>query len=159
MSLDHVINCSASGPVMRGSGLAWDWRKAEPYDVYDRMDFDVPVGENGDNLDRFWVRMQEMRQSLRIVDQCCRADTTRPGADPTTHWCSERLKASRLTVGWSVPKGELGFYLVSDGGISPIQVQDTLAFPSQPHCDTGIAGGLEAGGYDRVAGQHRHQHG
>ncbi len=118
LSLDHVINCSASGPVMRGSGLAWDWRKAEPYDVYDRMDFDVPVGENGDNLDRFWVRMQEMRQSLRIVDQC--VEQIQPGPVrtqlPLVLRAPEGVEAYGRVEG---PKGELGFYLVSDGGISP----------------------------------------
>ena len=116
--LDLAINCSTSGPVLRGSGLQWDWRKADPYDIYDRVDFDVPVGSNGDNLDRFWIRMQEMRQSLRIIDQCVeqipdgpvRAElpmVLRPSAGAEAYGRVES------------PKGELGFYLVSDGGISP----------------------------------------
>ena len=59
-----------SGPVLRGSGVAWDLRKSQPYDVYDRMDFDVPVGTSGDCYDRFMVRVEEVRQSARIMRQC-----------------------------------------------------------------------------------------
>ena len=118
LSLERLIACSASGPLLRGSGLAWDWRKADPYDVYDRLEFDVPVGANGDNLDRFWVRMQEMRQSLRIVRQCAeqmpdgpvRAELPLVLRPPKGAEAYGRVEA---------PKGELGFYLVSDGGISP----------------------------------------
>ena len=118
LSLDQVVDCSASGPVLRSCGLDWDWRKADPYDVYDRLEFDVPVGENGDNLDRFWLRMQEMRQSLRIVDQCVeqipdgpvRAELPLVLRAPAGAEAYARVES---------PKGELGFYLVSDGGISP----------------------------------------
>ena len=118
LPLERAINGSTSGPVLRGSGLRWDWRKADPYDVYDRVEFDVPVGTNGDNLDRFWVRMQEMRQSLRIIEQCVeqipdgpvRADLPLVLRPPAGAEAYGRVEA---------PKGELGFYLVSDGGISP----------------------------------------
>ena len=118
LPLERAINCSTSGPVLRGSGLRWDWRKADPYDVYDRVEFDVPVGSNGDNLDRFWVRMQEMRQSLRIVEQCVeqipdgpvRAELPLVLRPPAGAEAYGRVES---------PKGELGFYLVSDGGISP----------------------------------------
>ncbi len=118
LPLERAINGSTSGPVLRGSGLRWDWRKADPYDVYDRVEFDVPVGTNGDNLDRFWVRMQEMRQSLRIIEQCVeqipdgpvRAELPLVLRPPAGAEAYGRVEA---------PKGELGFYLVSDGGISP----------------------------------------
>ncbi len=118
LPLERAINGSTSGPVLRGSGLRWDWRKADPYDVYDRVEFDVPVGSNGDNLDRFWVRMQEMRQSLRIVEQCVeqipdgpvRAELPLVLRPPAGAEAYGRVES---------PKGELGFYLVSDGGISP----------------------------------------
>ena len=114
-----AINCSVSGPVLRASGIKWDWRKKEPYDAYDLVDFDIPTGSNGDNYDRFWVRMQEIRQSMRIIEQC--VDQIEPGlvripelplvlrAEPGAE-AYGRVEAS---------KGELGFYLVSDGGIAP----------------------------------------
>ena len=118
ITLERAIVCSTSGPVLRGSGLRWDWRKADPYDAYDKVEFDVPVGLNGDNMDRFWVRMQEMRQSIRIIEQCVeqipdgpvRADlplVLRPPAGAESYGRVES------------PKGELAFYLVSDGGIAP----------------------------------------
>ena len=118
LPLDRAIACSTSGPVLRGSGLRWDWRKADPYDVYDRVEFDVPVGGNGDNLDRFWIRMQEMRQSLRIIDQCVeqipegpvRAELPLVLRPPAGAEAYGRVES---------PKGELGFYLVSDGSIAP----------------------------------------
>ena len=118
LSLERAVNGSTSGPVLRGSGLRWDWRKADPYDVYDRVEFDVPVGTNGDNLDRFWVRMQEMRQSLRIIEQC--VDQIPDGPVRAELPLVLRPPAGAEAYGRvESPKGELGFYLVSDGGISP----------------------------------------
>ena len=118
LPVEAAIAGSTSGPVLRGSGLRWDWRKADPYDIYDRVDFDVPVGSNGDNLDRFWVRMQEMRQSLRIVEQC--VEQIPDGAVRTELPLVLRPPAGAEAYGRvESPKGELGFYLVSDGSISP----------------------------------------
>ena len=118
LPLERAIACSTSGPVLRGSGLGWDWRKADPYDVYDRVEFDVPVGRNGDNLDRFWVRMQEMHQSLRIIDQCI--EQIPDGPVRANVPLVLRAPAGAEAYGRvESPKGELGFYLVSDGGISP----------------------------------------
>jgi NADH-quinone oxidoreductase subunit D len=115
---DVAINCSVTGPVLRASGVNWDWRKMDPYDAYDKVDFDIPVGARGDNYDRFWVRMQEIRQSMRIVTQCI--EQIEPGPvrlalplvlrPPSGAEAYGRVEAS---------KGELGFYLVSDGGVSP----------------------------------------
>ena len=118
LPLERAIECSTSGPMLRGSGLKWDWRKADPYDVYDRVEFDVPVGSNGDNLDRFWVRMEEMHQSLRIIGQCVaqipgvpvRAELPLVLRPPAGAEAYGRVEA---------PKGELAFYLVADGGIAP----------------------------------------
>ncbi|MCH3873809.1 hypothetical protein LZC35_08840, partial [Campylobacter jejuni] len=67
---ERALNLGFSGPMQRGSGSAWDLRKKQPYDVYAKMDFDVPVGTNGDTYDRYCVRVEEMRQSNRIVQQC-----------------------------------------------------------------------------------------
>ena len=118
LPLEDAIACSTSGPVLRGSGLGWDWRKADPYDIYDRVDFDVPVGNNGDNLDRFWVRMQEMRQSLRIIEQCVEQIPDGP-VRPQLPLVLRPPAGAEAYGRVESPKGELGFYLVSDGGISP----------------------------------------
>ena len=67
---ERALNLGFTGPVLRGSGIAWDLRKKQPYEVYDRMDFDIPVGMNGDCYDRYLVRVEELRQSNRIVKQC-----------------------------------------------------------------------------------------
>lgn len=117
LSRETAINCSASGPVLRASGVKWDIRRADPYSIYDRFEFDIPVGSAGDCYDRYWVRMQEMRQSLRIIKQAM--EGIPPG--------EIRAKVPQLVhppVGEAYghiesPKGELGFYLVSDNSIAP----------------------------------------
>ena len=115
---DIAINCSASGPVLRASGVNWDWRKMAPYDAYDQVEFDVPIGRNGDNYDRFWVRMQEVRQSLRIVRQCI--EQIEPGPARLELPLVLRARPGAEAYGRvEASKGELGFYLVSDGGVSP----------------------------------------
>lgn len=70
VSAEDALNLGFSGAMLRGSGIKWDLRKAQPYDAYDKVEFDVPVGINGDTYDRYLVRMEEMRQSLRIIEQC-----------------------------------------------------------------------------------------
>ncbi len=115
---DVAINCSVSGPVLRASGVNWDWRKQEPYDAYDKVDFDVPLGSNWDNYDRFWIRMQEIHQSVRIVKQC--VEQIEPGPIRLDLPLVLRPEAGREAYGRvEASKGELGFYLVSDGGIAP----------------------------------------
>src|SRR3546814_20350672 len=69
-SSDLAIKWGFSGPMIRGSGVPWDLRRSQPYDVYDRMDFEIPVGTNGDCYDRFMVRVEEVRQSAKIMKQC-----------------------------------------------------------------------------------------
>ena len=76
---ERALNLGFTGPMLRGSGIAWDLRKMQPYDVYDRMDFDVPVGVNGDTYDRYLVRIEEMRQSNRIIKQCVGLAARQPG--------------------------------------------------------------------------------
>ena len=112
-----AINISASGPVLRASGVEWDIRKADPYSVYDRFEFDIPTGTVGDCYDRYRVRVEEMRQSLRIIEQAM--EQLPPGAVR-----SEVPHLIRPLVGEAyghieAPKGELGFYLVSDNSIAP----------------------------------------
>ena len=118
LPLDVAVNCSVSGPVLRASGLAWDWRQMDPYDAYDQVQFQVPVGANGDNYDRLWVRMQEVHQSLGIVRQCIAQ--IEPGPVRLDLPLVLRAEAGAEAYGRiESPRGELGFYLVSDGGIAP----------------------------------------
>ena len=81
LSPEMAINASLTGPMLRGCGIAWDLRKAEPYSVYDRFDFEIPVGYNGDCYDRFLIRIEEMRQSLRIIQQALHELPRRPAQD------------------------------------------------------------------------------
>ncbi|HIE16859.1 MAG TPA: NADH-quinone oxidoreductase subunit D [Dehalococcoidia bacterium] len=114
---DVAINIAASGPVLRASGVKWDIRKADPYSIYDRFDFEVPVGNVGDCYDRYWVRMQEMRQSVRILEQ---ALEQLPGGEVYAKVPQLlRPPAGEVYGHIEAPKGELGFYLVSDNSIAP----------------------------------------
>ncbi len=131
-----------SGPMLRGSGLPWDLRKAQPYDVYAEMDFDIPIGKNGDCYDRYLVRIEEMRQSLKIMKQCL--DNLPDGSvktldrkvvPPTRQELKSSMEAlihhfKLYTEGYHVPegqtytaveapKGEFAVYLVSDGSNKP----------------------------------------
>ncbi|MBI2848833.1 MAG: NADH-quinone oxidoreductase subunit D [Chloroflexi bacterium] len=112
-----AINASASGPLLRGSGIRWDLRKADPYCVYDRLDFDVPTGTVGDCYDRYKVRIEEMRQSVRILRQA--VEQLPAGEVRTKTALFIRPPVGEAYAHVEAPKGELGFYLVSDGSISP----------------------------------------
>ena len=112
-----AINIGASGPVLRASGVNWDIRKADPYSIYDRFDFDVPVGSAGDCYDRYWIKILEMRQSLRILEQAI-------AQLPEGEVCADVPALVRPPMGEvymriEAPKGELGFYVVSDNSIAP----------------------------------------
>jgi len=114
---DLAINCSCSGPVLRASGVKWDIRKADPYCGYDRFDFEVPTGTVGDVYDRYRVRIEEMRQSVRILEQALRQL-------PPGEVCAKVPSLLRPPKGEAYARieastGELGFYLVSDGSIAP----------------------------------------
>lgn len=112
-----AIACSVSGPMLRASGVAWDIRKADPYAAYDNVAFDICVGTDGDVYDRFLVRVAEMRQSIRILEQALEMMPAGPVA-------VDIPLALRPPVGEAYgriesPRGELGFYIVSDGGPAP----------------------------------------
>jgi NADH-quinone oxidoreductase subunit D len=117
LSPEKAINASASGPLLRGSGIAWDIRKADPYCVYDRFDFDIPVGHQGDCFDRFIVRLEEMRQSVRIIQQALGSLPGGPANIAVPLALSPEPGEAYARI--ESPKGELGFYLVSDGGPRP----------------------------------------
>jgi len=117
VSKEQALNASITGPVLRSTGFSWDLRKVDPYEIYDRFDFDIPVGEQGDNFDRFYIRLQEMRESLRILNQCFKQIA--PGPVRANVPYLYRPPAGDAYGRVESPKGELGFYLVSDGGIAP----------------------------------------
>jgi len=116
-----AINASASGPVLRASGVKWDIRKADPYSVYDRFDFDIPTGEVGDCYDRYRVRIQEIHQSLRILNQ---AIEQLPQGGEINAKVPHFLHPPKGEAYGRIesPQGELGFYLVSDNSIAPYRL-------------------------------------
>jgi NADH-quinone oxidoreductase subunit D len=114
---DRAIACSVCGPMLRGSGVAWDIRKADPYCVYDQLDFDIPVGTRGDCYDRFLVRMEELRQSVHILEQAL--DMLPSGPASAQVPLALRPPPGEVYARIEGPKGELGFYVVSDGSPHP----------------------------------------
>ena len=148
VSPERALNLGFTGAMLRGSGIAWDLRKNQPYEVYDRMDFDIPVGVNGDTYDRYLVRVEEMRQSNRIIKQC--VDWLRKNPGPVITDNHKVAPPSRVemktsmeelihhfklfTEGFHVPegeayaavehpKGEFGIYLISDGANKPYRMK------------------------------------
>jgi NADH-quinone oxidoreductase subunit D len=142
VSAEDAIDWGFTGPMLRASGVPWDLRKAQPYDVYERMDFDIPIGKNGDCYDRYLVRMEEMRQSLRIIRQCLAEMPSGPVlSDDRKYTPPSRGEMKRsmealihhfklYTEGFHVPegetytaveapKGEFGVYLIADGTNRP----------------------------------------
>jgi len=148
VSPERALNLGFSGPMLRGSGIEWDLRKKQPYEVYDRMDFDIPVGVNGDCYDRYLVRVEEMRQSARIMKQCVAWLRDNPGpvmiedhkiVPPKRVEMKDDMESlihhfKLFTEGYTVPageayaavehpKGEFGVYLVSDGANKPYRLK------------------------------------
>ncbi len=142
VSAEEAEDWGFSGPMLRGSGMAWDLRRAQPYDIYDKIEFDVPVGKHGDCYDRYLVRMHEMRQSLSIMRQCIEAMPDGPVivddrkvAPPRRSEMKQSMEAlihhfKLYTEGYRVPagetytaveapKGEFAVYLVADGTNKP----------------------------------------
>jgi NADH-quinone oxidoreductase subunit D len=117
LTAEKAINISASGPVLRGSGVKWDLRKADPYSIYDRFEFDIPTGTAGDCYDRYRVRVEEMRQSLRILNQAVKQIPPGEAKADVPHLIRPPLGEAYARI--EAPKGELGFYLVSDNSIAP----------------------------------------
>jgi NADH:ubiquinone oxidoreductase subunit D/NADH:ubiquinone oxidoreductase subunit C len=118
---ERSINYSLTGPCLRAAGVPYDIRRADPYSIYDRFDFDIPVFYGADVYDRYRVRVAEMRQSVRIVQQALnQLDQTKPGdIQAGKKAYNHRVPAGQAYGRVETPKGELGFYLVSDGGQNP----------------------------------------
>lgn len=148
VSPERALQLGFTGPMLRGSGVEWDLRKKQPYGVYNELDFDIPVGVNGDCYDRYLVRVEEMRQSNRIIRQCVDWLRKNPGpvllddykvAHPPRKEMKEDMEAlihhfKLFTEGYNVPegeayaqveapKGEFGIYLVSDGANKPYRMK------------------------------------
>jgi NADH-quinone oxidoreductase subunit D len=155
VSPERAKNLGFTGPMLRGSGVVWDLRKHQPYDVYEQMDFDVPVGVNGDTYDRYLVRVEEMRQANRIIRQCVdwlRANPgpvitgnhkvapppridMKSGMEDLIHHFKLFTEGMRVPEGDAYaavehPKGEFGIYIVSDGANKPYRLKIRAAgFP------------------------------
>ena len=153
---DRAIALGMTGPLLRGSGIAWDLRKKQPYEVYDKLDFDIPIGVNGDCYDRYLVRIEEFRQSNHIIKQCIDWLRKNPGpvisdnhkvAPPSRTAMKEDMEAmihhfKLFTEGFHIPageayaavehpKGEFGIYLISDGANKPYRLK--IRAPGFPH--------------------------
>jgi NADH-quinone oxidoreductase subunit D len=148
VSPERALALGFTGPMLRGSGVEWDLRKKQPYEVYDRLDFDIPIGKSGDCYDRYLVRVEEMRQSNRIIKQCIDWLRANPGpvmiddhkiAPPSRIEMKSNMEElihhfKLFTEGFHVPpgeayaavehpKGEFGIYLVSDGANKPFRLK------------------------------------
>ena len=153
---ERAQNLGFTGPMLRGSGIAWDLRKKQPYEVYGDLDFDIPIGTNGDSYDRYLVRIQEMRESNKIIKQCVDWLRKNPGpvisddhkvAPPSRENMKSNMEElihhfKLFTEGFHVPpgetyaavehpKGEFGIYLVSDGANKPFRLK--IRAPGFPH--------------------------
>ncbi|MGZ5472565.1 MAG: NADH-quinone oxidoreductase subunit D [Thermoanaerobaculia bacterium] len=116
ISPEEAIDWGITGPPLRGSGVEWDLRRAQPYECYPELQFEIPIGKNGDTYDRYLVRMEEMRQSNRILKQCFPLVRATPEGDIKAK-ISKVIRPPEGEVYHSIesPKGELGYYIVSDG--------------------------------------------
>lgn len=142
VSKQQALDWGFSGPMIRGSGIAWDLRKSQPYEIYDQLDFDIPIGKNGDSYDRYLIRVEEMRQSIKLIKQCIEKmpkgaiATDDPKISPPKRSEMKQSMEAMInhfklyTEGYHVPageayaaveapKGEFGVYLISDGGNKP----------------------------------------
>ncbi|MCK6602001.1 MAG: NADH-quinone oxidoreductase subunit D [Bacteroidetes bacterium] len=126
---DVAVNYNCTGPVLRGSGVKWDLRKNDPYSIYPEFEFDIPVGQGtmgtlGDTWDRYYIRCQEMEQSLNIIEQALAKFPVEDATDVQAA-VPRRIKppAGEVYARAENPRGELGFYIISDGGTKPFRVR------------------------------------
>jgi NADH-quinone oxidoreductase subunit D len=114
-----AVNAGVSGPMLRASGVNYDIRKVDHYGIYDRFQFRIPLGDHGDIYDRYMVRVLEMRESIKILEQALKELPAGPIMDPKAKIRGFRPKPGEAYGRIEAPKGELGFYLISDGGPNP----------------------------------------
>lgn len=114
-----AINTGITGPILRAAGVNYDIRKVDKYGIYDRFEFKVPLGDHGDTYDRYMIRVLEMRESVKILQQALPKIPEGPVVDPKAKLRGFRPKAGEAYGRIEAPKGELGFYLISDGGPNP----------------------------------------
>jgi NADH-quinone oxidoreductase subunit D len=119
LSREFAVNAGVTGPSLRASGVNYDVRKVDKYGIYDRFAFKVPLGEHGDTYDRYMIRLLEMRESLKILNQALQDIPEGPIVDPKTKIRGFRPKPGEAYGRIEAPKGELGFYLISDGTANP----------------------------------------
>ena len=119
LSQELAVNASITGPMLRASGVNYDLRKVDHYGFYDRFPFRVPLGDHGDVYDRYMIRVLEMRESVKILDQALRDLPEGPIVDPKAKQRGLKPKAGEAYGRIESPKGELGFYLISDGSANP----------------------------------------
>ena len=114
-----AINAGVTGPMLRAAGVNYDLRKVDRYGIYDRFEFRVPLGDHGDTYDRYMMRILEMRESVKILQQALKAIPAGPIIDPKAKLRGFRPKVGEAYGRIEAPKGELGFYLISDGSPNP----------------------------------------
>jgi NADH-quinone oxidoreductase subunit D len=119
LSPELAVDASITGPMLRATGVIYDLRKVDKYGIYDRFQFRVPLGDHGDTYDRYMVRVLEMRESVKILEQALPAIPDGPIIDPKAKLRGFRPKVGEAYGRIEAPKGELGFYLISDGGPNP----------------------------------------
>ncbi len=119
LSAELAVNAGVTGPMLRASGVNYDLRKVDHYGIYDRFNFRVPLGDHGDIYDRYMVRMLEIRESISILEQALKDVPGGPVMDPKAKLRNFRPKPGEAYGRIEAPKGELGFYLISDGGPNP----------------------------------------
>jgi len=119
LSAELAINASVTGPMLRACGVDYDIRKVEKYGIYDRFSFRVPLGDHGDCYDRYMIRVLEMRESVKILEQALKDIPPGPIMDPKAKIRGFKPKPGESYGRIEAPKGELGFYVISDGSANP----------------------------------------
>jgi NADH-quinone oxidoreductase subunit D len=143
LSGEECKEYGVTGPVLRAAGVKWDLRKAQPYSGYEKYDFEIPTRQNGDTYDRYMVRMEEMRQSVRIMQQAVEAIPEGPIMGKVGKVIKPPVGEAYVSI--EAPKGELGYYVVSDGATQPYRVRvRPPSFVNLQALDRMIRGGLVA---------------